>query len=131
MSSIKVTQLLPICIFLVTANLHSARALDLLPYSTRTHTYSAWSTAARGDLRTVGMSGATVGLADTFIAALDNPAGLAMTLNGIDANFTTNFVYDGNIQSFDKSKGFYDFGIASDSYPWGFSIGLVSNAHES
>jgi hypothetical protein len=35
-----------------------------LPYATRTLEYSAYSGTTRGDIRTVGMAGATLGLQD-------------------------------------------------------------------
>ena len=42
----------------------SARAwgMPFLPYTTRTHQYSAWGTTVQGDLSTLGMAGAEVGL---------------------------------------------------------------------
>lgn len=102
---------------------------DTLPYSTRTRAYNGMSSTAIGDIRTVGMSGATLGLADTFIATLENPAGLAMTVNGGDDNFSSNIIYDRNIQSYDEPIGVNSFGIALSSYPWGFSLGY-QNPHE-
>src|SRR5690349_14222379 len=84
---------------------------DTFPtYQTRTRPYDGWTTGVRGDLRTVGMSGATLGLAETFIASLSNPAGLAMTLNGADVNFATNTTYDGVIQP--TAIQSYSLGIA-------------------
>ncbi len=100
-------------------------AYDLLPYSDRTRSYSAWGTTARGDIRTVGMAGATLGLGDTFIASLDNPSGLAMTLNGADLNFASNVIYDRNIQNYDSAMNTSNFGVAFSHYPWGFSVGYV------
>ncbi len=105
---------------------HYTQALDLLPYTNRQHPFNAWTTTARGDIRTVGMAGATVGLADTFIASLDNPAGLAMTLYGGDTTFTSNTIYDGNTQNYDEAMYANDIGLAINLYPWGFSVGYVS-----
>ena len=102
-----------------------AIAADLLPYSTRTNSYNGWSTDARGDIRTVGMSGATVGLGDTFIATLDSPSGLAMTLNGADSNFADNHIYDRSIQNFNNPMNVYNLGVAFNGYPWGYSLGYV------
>jgi hypothetical protein len=76
------------------------------------------------------MSGATVGLADTYIAALDNPAGLAMTLGGGDTNFATDTIYDGNVQNYENWIQTYHFGVALNQYPWGFSVGYVVPAVE-
>jgi hypothetical protein len=110
--------------------LNSAFALDVLPLPFRAHSYSAYSTGVRGDLRTVGMAGATVGLADTFNAALDNPAGLAMTLNGADLNIASNQIYDGYIQDINFPIKLNDFGLAVNAYPWGFSFGYVQPSIE-
>ena len=63
---------------------------DPLPYTVRTQPYNAWPTTVRGDIRTVGMAGASVGLGDTFIASTANPAGPAMTLQGADLSYTSN-----------------------------------------
>jgi hypothetical protein len=107
-----------------------AFSADLLPYTQRTHPYSGWSTPAQGDIRTVGMSGATLGLADTFIAALDNPAGLAMTLSGADSNFASTTIHDGNVQNFQSTMTGSNFGVALNTYPWGFSLGYNARTHE-
>lgn len=107
-----------------------AYALDLLPYSIRTQPYYGWSVSPRGDIRTVGMSGATVGLADTFIAALDNPAGLAMTLNHANTNLSTSSVYDSSLQSQGNVIGGFNFGFAINHYPWGLSIGYLVRTFE-
>ena len=76
-----------------------AAAQSTLPYSTRTLSFSGLGTTVHGDLRTVGMGGASAGLADTFAAALDNPAGLAMTVGIGDIHFATDSIADGNIQT--------------------------------
>ncbi len=99
-------------------------------YKHRTHSYNAYSTAVRGDVRTVGMAGATIGLADTFIAALDNPAGLAMTLNNGDDHYTINKIHDDYIQNFDSIMESKSLGVSLSSYPWGFSLGYASPYHE-
>jgi len=95
----------------------------LLPYSIRTNPYSGSGTTVHGDIRTVGMAGATFGLGDTFIAATDNPAGLAMTLNQADLNATTNWSHDDRIQEFKNSVHTTNFGGALSTYPWAFSMG--------
>src|SRR3954468_20102537 len=100
-----------------------AGAVEALPYTTRTQPFTGWSGTARGDIRTVGMAGATVGLADTFLATGDNPAGLAMTLNGGDLSFSSNNVYDAHIQNFDDAVSSNAYGVALPVYPWGFGLG--------
>lgn len=102
----------------------SAAAAPALPYTTRTQGYSALSTTVQGDIRTVGMAGANVGLADTYMAAADNPAGLAYTLSTGDLNFTSNISYDEQIQSLDAQLRARTGGGALNLYPWGASIGV-------
>ena len=109
----------------------SVHATDSLPYSLRTRPYSGFNTGALGDTRTVGMGGATVGLADTFLAATSNPAGLAMTLHILDTNLTKNEIHDGNLQNYDQTvsmKG--SAGIAVNINPWGFSLGIIPIGRE-
>ena len=77
-----------------------AQAEPVLPYSLRTHEYSAWDTTVRGDLGTVGMAGATVGLGDTRIGSVDNPAGLGMTLDSTGIEITGSSIQDGYIQAY-------------------------------
>ncbi len=79
-----------------------------------------------GDLRTVGMGGATVGLADTFIAAVDNPAGLAMTVGVGDIHYATTTIHDANIQRFSAAPGTDSVGLALGIYPWAVSAGYLS-----
>ncbi|OFZ84040.1 MAG: hypothetical protein A2603_15770 [Bdellovibrionales bacterium RIFOXYD1_FULL_55_31] len=110
---------------------HDAAAELDLPYSTRTQLYNGTSTTVHGDIRTVGMAGATVGLADTFIAASDNPAGLAMTLNNGDFNYTSNWVHDNRPQTFESSIQTSNFGAALNPYPWGISLGYLNPYRES
>jgi|GEM_PF-964563 len=95
----------------------------VLPYATRTRPFSGWSSTVRGDIRTIGMAGAMVGLADTFIASTDNPAGLSMTLRNVTIQLAGNKLKDGNLQDFDQSIRSSNIGIAGGAYPWGFSVG--------
>jgi hypothetical protein len=103
---------------------------DTLPYSLRTHAYGGFQTGVRGDIRTVGMAGATLGLSDTFIAALDNPAGLAMTMNIGDDNVSSTRIEDAQIQNFEAPIVTSSAGVALNMYPWGFSAGYVSPYQE-
>jgi hypothetical protein len=108
----------------------SSAFADELPYTLRTHDFNGWSPTARGDIRTVGMAGATVGLGDTFIAATDNPAGLAMTLDNADTNFTYNAIHDSRVQDFAIPVSLTSFGAAMTIYPWGFAFGYVTPSRE-
>lgn len=104
-----------------------AHALDTLPYSTRTRSFDGLGTTVRGDIRTVGMAGASVGLGDSFIAAQQNPAGLALTLFSADAKITSNRVQDALIQGeLSSLLVTFNSGIAWAPYPWGFSLGVVA-----
>jgi hypothetical protein len=77
------------------------------------------------------MAGATVGLGDTFLASVSNPAGLAMTLNVGDTNITRATVNDGNIQPYDQALSIpTSLGAALNFYPWGFSLGMVTIGKE-
>src|SRR5690606_250904 len=72
---------------------------DPLPYGTRTRPYSGYLEGATGDVQTIGMAGATVGLGDTLVGALDNPAGLALTLDSTGALYSQNSISDKTIQN--------------------------------
>ncbi len=102
----------------------------MLPYSTRHLSFSGVGTTVQGDIRTVGMGGATVGLADTFIAAIDNPAGLAMTVGVGDVHYATNTIHDENIQRFDNAPETQSIGLALGIYPWALSVGYLSRYRE-
>lgn len=117
---------------IATSLLQSARAADntYLPYSTRTRAYSGWSTVVRGDIRTLGMAGAMVGIADTMIASGDNPAGLAMTFNSVGAQLARNTMHDGHIQDRDEALKSTNMGIGASIYPWGFSLGVWTPQNE-
>lgn len=107
-----------------------ASAYDILPYTTRTRNYSGWSTTVQGDLRSVGMAGATVGSGDSFLDATDNPASLAVTTNDANANFAENIIFDRNIQAFDNSLRASNIAASFSSYPWGFGINYRSRVLE-
>ncbi len=103
---------------------------DSIPYSTRTHGYNVWPSTVRGDIRTVGMAGATTGHADTFVASLDNPAGLAMTLLGANSSYVSDFVSDAYVQNASAPLNSYHVGLAWNHHPWGFSVGYSTPYYE-
>ena len=94
-----------------------------LPYTNRTHGFSGWSSTIRGDIRTLGMAGAMVGLADTVIGSTYNPAGLAITLENINLQTSSNRIRDGNVQTFSEVSKTSNIGLAINPYPYGFSFG--------
>ncbi len=106
----------------------TARADAILPYAVRTQGYSAFDTTIRGDLREIGMAGAMVGLGDGPFGAIDNPAGLAMTVDGIGLEAVRNVVHDANLESFTASRSSNSVGVFLANYPWGVS--LISSAPE-
>ena len=101
-----------------------------LPYATRTLSFSGISTSVEGDIRTVGMAGAAAGLADTFIAAIDSPAGLAMTVRQGDIHFSGDSVTDGHVQDPSQEIHTSSFGLALSLYPWAVSAGYRSPYRE-
>jgi hypothetical protein len=108
------------------ATARRAAAQSTLPYSTRTLSFSGLGTSVHGDLRTVGMGGASTGLADTFAAALDNPAGLAMTVGIGDIHFASDSIQDGHVQHFDTPITTNSFGLALSLFPWAVGVGYLS-----
>ncbi len=122
--------MLPALIILLSANPTSLYAESTFPYTQRNHGYSGISTTVRGDIRTIGMAGSLVGLADTFIASGENPAGLAMTLPNIAVQFSANQVHDQNVQDYDQPLLTGNGGIAANFYPWGYSFGVWSPESE-
>ncbi len=121
-------QLITLCIIIIQSS--AAWAVTPLPYSRRTRPYNGFTSGPVGDIRTVGMAGATAGLGDTFLAASSNPAGLAMTLGGGDTNLSQNEIHDGNLQEYSERIGLGSIGAAANAYPWGFSMGRVPIGQE-
>jgi hypothetical protein len=100
-----------------------------LPYSFRRHEYSAWGTTVQGDLATVGMAGAMVGLADSRIGSVDNPAGIPLTLDSTGLQIAGNAFQDGHVQSYSSLITTGSTVISLCPYPWG--AGLASWAPQS
>lgn len=101
----------------------SAWAAPALPYSTRTSGYTAWSPYPLGSLGTLGMAGATVGLAHTPDGTFQNPAGLAMTYGGTDLGVTGYTLNDTRLDN--TSAGASAVVASSQLYPWGFGVSLT------
>ena len=102
-----------------------------LPYAARTRPYRGLGTTLRGDLRYLGMAGATLGLADSPIGASENPAGPAMTVRGLDIIVTENIISDELLQGGDTAAlTSTQFGAVGPRYPWGFGISAGSTHGE-
>lgn len=115
---------------LLCASGQSFAETSLLPYKKRTLGYSGWSSTIRGDIRTLGMAGAMVGIGDTFIASGYNPAGVAMTNRSLSLQITGNAIHDGEVQRYDQTLTSYNLGLAASLYPWGLSVGYWSPQNE-
>ncbi len=102
-----------------------------LPYSLREKPYTGFSNTIRGDVRTVGMAGALVSMADSVISSMQNPAGLAMTNDGLIVQFSSNYISDAYIQ--DLNERFYGNGggMGAGIFPWGFRAGYFTVHSES
>jgi hypothetical protein len=97
-----------------------------LPYATRTRGYSAYSATTRGNLRTVGMAGATLGLGDPFAAAGENPAGLALTMPVGQTYASANQVRDSNLQSTEAAIQAASVGAGLQFREWAFGLSAVN-----
>ena len=99
---------------LVSAPLHAVAS---------SNNYSIWSVAVRGDVRSVGMAGATTGLADDYFGAVENPAGPAFTLDDFDVQINSANIHD-RVQM-DSGTSFTNFttGIALPLDGMGTSFG--------
>lgn len=106
----------------------SALAADPLPYTTRTLGYTGQSTTIRGDVKTLGLAGTTLGMPDTIQSTIDNPAGFAALGNGVAAELAVNTATDSAIQT--ESLGSVALGAGVNNYPWGFSLTYASPRSE-
>ncbi len=120
------TSIFSVAIFFAT----TTASADTLPYSVRTHAYNGWNSTVSGDVRTVGMAGATIGLPDTFLSATDNPSGLSMLLGDADDNVTGNSISDSHLQNQAYPLDTNSAGVAVNFYPWGVSFGYVTTSRE-
>lgn len=109
---------------LVVLTAAGAHAADTLPYTNRTLGYTGQSTTIRGDVKTLGLAGTTLGMPDTIQSTIDNPAGFAALGNGVAAELAVNTAKDSAIQT--DSLGSIALGVGSNMYPWGFSVSYVA-----
>ncbi len=98
-------------------------ALQASAKTPRQRPYNGYGTTLRGDIRTLGMAGASVGLADNFASSADNPAGTALTLDGGGIQVNRNDIRDGQIQNESDLLLARSYGVVFNEYPWGFSVG--------
>lgn len=108
---------------------HAAPAAAL-PYATRTKGYSGYASTVRGEIRSIGMSGATIGIANSVIAAADNPAGFAMAMDSISLQAANNKIQDAHVQAYNEAVNSNSFGVYADSYPWGFGFSVWTPQNE-
>ena len=122
--------LLAACVFASLLSAARAAAQPALPYTVRTLSFNGLGTSVHGDIRSVGMGGASAGLSDTSLAAIDSPAGLAMTVGASDVHFVSDSIRDGNVQSFGTNIDTNSVGVALGLYPWALSVGYLSPYRE-
>lgn len=101
----------------------SARADDILPYSTRTKAYSGYSTSIRGDNEAIGMANATVAIPGSISSLESNPAGLTMTMGSVSAQINSNEMQDRSITGAEGKKiQSNQWGVAVVPGDWGYSL---------
>lgn len=110
-------------ILVIEGTSHAATVAPL-PYAKRTKGYSGYANTVRGEIRSIGMSGATIGLADSVIAAADNPGGFAMAMDSIALQAAGNQIHDAHVQIYNNAVTSNSFGVYADAYPWGFGFSV-------
>jgi len=103
----------------------------VLPYTNRTKAYSGWGTTVRGDLSTIGMSGAVVAIPVSISSVESNPAGLTMTMGSVSAQINSNSLEDKRVSGNDTMKvKSSQWGLAVNPPPWGFAISYYTPSFE-
>lgn len=113
------------CLFLHFAPNSSHAALPFT-YDRRTKDYSSWTAAARGDINTIGMAGASLATASSIAAAEANPAGFAMQTSSLSAQINKTSFEEKRIQKSGELIESRQAGIGLSPYPWGFSLAYYS-----
>ena len=116
------TSFLILLVFLISSV--EAAPVAQLPYAIRTQGYAGYSNTIRGEIRSIGMSGATIGLADSVIAAADNPGGFAMAMDAIALQAAGNQIHDAHVQTYNEAVSSGSFGVYADHFPWGFGFSI-------
>ena len=111
---------------LLSTHLTAVAASIPFPYTNRTKEYSAWTATSRGDLTTVGMSGATVALPFDISAAEPNPAGFAMQSYNISAEINAFQISDPRIQRSGDEVTSAVGGLALKTSKWGLGMGFYT-----
>ena len=99
-------------------------APETFPYSQRVVPYAVRGTTVLGDLSYVGIAGAAVGAPDSMVGALDNPAGLALTLTRPGLLLNSQRYSDDHIQSEAQSLESQNVLMSWSPYPWGFGASI-------
>lgn len=116
--------------YIIAIETTQAAPISVLPYAKRTQGYAGYSSTVRGEIRSIGMSGATIGLADSVIAAADNPGGFAMAMDSIALQAAGNRIQDAHVQTYNEALTSNSFGVYADSYPWGFGFSIWTPQNE-
>jgi hypothetical protein len=99
-------------------------AKERLPYAARNKGYSGWTTTVSDGLLPVGMSGATLSVADSVVSALENPASLGLSFDGFAVQLSTNHIKNAHLQEFDQPIVMSNLGVGGAFYPWGAAVGF-------
>ena len=102
-----------------------------LSYPRRTQPYSGWTSIIQGDTNTIGMAGATVALPNSISAMEANPAGFAMTLGGVSAQINSSTLKDPDLNRSGTDLKEYQWGLGTNTPPWGFGITYYAPSSES
>lgn len=103
----------------------------ILPYSTRTRDFSSWTPATRGDINTIGMSGATVATPISISAAETNPAGYALLTSSVTAQINKVSLDDKRLQRSGDPIESSEWGLGVSPAHQGYSLSYYSPQTES
>lgn len=102
----------------------AARAASVLPYTTRTQPYTAYSATTFGDLSTLGMAGSNIAIPTTGDTTFLNPAGLPMTFKGTQVSLNGLAMSNAQLDPGGLPQWNLATSLSSNNYPWGFGISL-------
>lgn len=108
----------------------TAQADLILPYTSRTRSYSGYSTTVRGDDDTIGMAGATVAVPNSVSSLESNPAGLTMTMGSVTAQINSGEMEDKTITGSNTKLQDTQWGLTVTPGNWGYSVAYYSPVFE-